>query len=122
MQANDGNPAGSIPFEECSYAVIEVEQVFNAGREWELDQKVNKLISELNGKGQSGRAALDFLRDTMDLYDRYKRLERARALMAQQAKDPNTLTDAEKKLLDELKQDANLAPYLPGKANIGGSG
>lgn len=117
VQANEGDPAGTAAFTECSYAVVEVQQEFNAGREWELDQKINKLISELNGKGQSGRAALDFLRDTMDLYDRYKRLERARALLARQAKEPDTLTDAEKKLLEELKRDANLAPYLPSQAN-----
>jgi hypothetical protein len=117
VQANENSPAGSAPFTECSYAVIEVQQEFNAGREWELDQKINKLISELNGKGQSGRAALDFLRETMDLYDRYKRLERARALSARQEKEPDTLTDAEHKLLEELQRDANLAPYLPNQTN-----
>ena len=52
-------------FQECSYAVLGVERQFYENRDWEIDQKAAKLIAELNGKGQSGKAALDFLKDTL---------------------------------------------------------
>lgn len=66
-----------------------------------------KLIAELNGKGQSGKAAIDFLRDTLDAYDNFKRLKRARALQGK-----SDLTGAEKELLKAYRDDENLAPYL----------
>lgn len=95
------------PFEDCSYAVLEVERLFHAQREWEIDQKAAKLIAELNGKGQSGKAALEFLRGTLDTYDKFRRLERARELQAKK-----TLSEDEQKLLQEITSDEALAPFL----------
>jgi hypothetical protein len=125
-------------FTECSYAVLDIEAKFLADRQREIDQKIAKLISELGGKGQSGRAAIEFLRETMDLYDRHRRLERARALQERQKQakeikaklaDPDltaeerkkleaqlkalVLSDAESALLDEYAADEKLAPFLP---------
>ena len=74
-------------FSGCSYAVLDIEPKFLASRERELDQKIAKLIAELNGKGQSGKSALEFLRDTMDGYDQYRRLQRGRELRAPAAQD-----------------------------------
>lgn len=94
-------------FKKCSYAVLEVERQFYVHREWEIDQKAAKLIAELEGKGQSGKAALDFLRETLDAYTNFKRLERARELQAKE-----TLSESEKKFLQELTSDETLAPFL----------
>ena len=94
-------------FQECSYAVLQVERQFHAHREWEIDQKMAKLIAELNGKGQSGKAALEFLRETLDTYDKFRRLERARELKAKE-----TLSESEQELLQELTSDEALAPFL----------
>ncbi|GAH53710.1 unnamed protein product [marine sediment metagenome] len=66
-----------------------------------------KLIAELNGKGQSGKAALEFLRETLDTYDKFRRLERARELKAKE-----TLSESEQELLQELTSDEALAPFL----------
>lgn len=96
------------PFEKWSYAVLGVAREFRAHRDWEIDQKVAKLIAELKRKGQSGRAPLEFLRETLDAYTKFKKLERVREL---QEKD--TLTEAEQKLLDELTGDEDLRPFLP---------
>lgn len=93
--------------QECSDAVIGVEKQFYANRAWEIHQKAAKLIAELNGKGKSGKAALDFLKDTLDTYDRFRRLERASELRKKQ-----DLTDAEQAILQELTNDDNLAPFL----------
>jgi len=99
-------------FERCSYAVIEVEQDFHAQREWEIDQKVAKLIAELNGKGQSGKAALEFLRETFDAYDKFRKLERAKELKNRKLRTDKPLSEAEEKLLNDLTNDKTLAPFL----------
>ena len=111
----------NTPFERCSYVVIEVERDFHAQREWEIDQKVSKLVAELNGKGQSGKAALEFLRETFDAYDKFKKLERAQELKNRKLKADKSLSEAEKDkiiskdeidLLKELTGDKALAPFL----------
>lgn len=137
VQTDPSDPAKAQAFAECSYAVLEVQKEFSAGHDWEIDQKINKLISELNGKGQSGRAALDFLRDTMDTYDRYRRLQRARELQLRQRKAQGlaarlstadlsaeakqgleaefkaaSLSADESRLLEAYAKDENLAPFL----------
>lgn len=93
---------------EGNYCVLGMERQFNAGREWEIDQKVAKLISELDGRGQSGKAAIEFLRETMDGYDRFKRMERVRVLTERKAR----LTKAERDFVEKVKSDPSLKPYL----------
>lgn len=94
-------------FKDCSYAVLSITKDFHDEAEWEIDQKTAKLIAELNGKGQSGKTALEFLRETIDGYSNFKKLRRAKEL---QAKD--NLSKAEQELLDELLNDQELSPYL----------
>jgi len=94
-------------FKDCSYAILGIERGFHANREWEINQKAAKLIAELNGKGQSGKAALEFLTETLDTYDKFRRLERATELQAKE-----TLTKDEQELLQELKDSETLAPFL----------
>jgi len=90
-----------------TYAVLEVARMFYERYEWEIDQKVAKLLAELNRKGQSGKAPIEFLRETLDAYTKYRRLHRARELMNK----PN-LTDDERSVLNELRQDQALRPFL----------
>ncbi|TFH48764.1 MAG: hypothetical protein E4G89_05765 [Methanothrix sp.] len=96
-------------FEGFSYAVVEVHKDFRECLDLEIDQKVAKLASELNGKGQSGKAALDFLRETLNTYTDFKDLQRERELGA---KKEGELTESEKKLLAELRSKERLKPYL----------
>jgi hypothetical protein len=82
-----------------NYAVLRLERESVEKRERELTQKAAKLMSELDGKGQSDeKAAVDFLLDTMESYDNFTKLKRAREL---QAKDNRT--EAERELLEDLK-------------------
>ena len=108
------NPDQSV-FEGASYTVLEVEREYHGQPLMEIDQKAAKLIAELNGKGQSGKAALDFLRDTIDYYNKYKKLERIRELKSKESKEK--LNNAEQKLLQELAGDAELAPFVTGIVN-----
>jgi len=115
------NPDQTV-FEDASYAVLEVEREYHGQPLLEIDQKAAKLIAELNGKGQSGKAALDFLRDTIDYYNKYKKLERIRDLKSKEelSKDKSsgvTFSDEEDKLLKELAVDTELAPFLTGIVN-----
>lgn len=90
--------ADGTPY-DGNYAVFELAREQYEKREQELSQKAAKLMTELNGKGQSDeKAAVDFLLDTMESYDNYSKLKRAKEL---QAKD--SLTEAEQNLLADLR-------------------
>lgn len=101
-------PDGS-EFKGCSYAVIEVQKEFRLSPQEEIDEKVSKLASELSGNGQSGKAAIEFLRDTMKNYNNFKKLERANELMI---KGEDALSDSERKQLNDLKADDDIKEYL----------
>jgi len=69
------------PFRDSSYAIYSIrgEGAQEAGRE--IDQKIAKLPLELDGKGNSGRAAVDSLRDTMEGHTRFKKIIRCQELL-----------------------------------------
>jgi hypothetical protein len=92
---------------DSSYAVIEVLRERLADRDQEITQKAAKLVAELQGKGQSSRTGLFFLRETLEAYNNFQRLERARSLRSQ-----DELSDSEKELLADLESDTDLKPYL----------
>jgi len=66
------------------------------------------LMSELDGKGNSGRAAIDFVRDTLEGYTNFKKLQRIQELQSK-----TTKTKEEQDLLDKLKSDKSIQPFLP---------
>jgi len=87
-------------FTDCSYAVLRVDrEIIEDYKALEISQKAAKLAAELNGKGASGKAPLEFLQNTIDLYTRYRRLERFNEL---NQKNPGVDTP-EGKLLEDLK-------------------
>jgi len=94
-------------FEACSYVIIEVSKTFKLSPVEEIDEKAAKLASELSGKGQSGKAALEFLRDTMKTYENFRKLERIKELSQR-----SVLTPSEKTLLEDLKKDPEIADYI----------
>jgi hypothetical protein len=63
-------------FDGCSYVLYTIRKEEANEPDWEIDQKVAKLLSELNGKGNSGKAAIEFLRNTMEGYNKFKKLRR----------------------------------------------
>ena len=87
-------------FGGCSYAVYSITDEFYTDYRWKIDQKIAKLISELEGKGNSGEAAIHFLRKTMEAYIKYRKIERYLEL-----KSKSELTDAEKELLSRLERE-----------------
>ena len=96
-------------FTGCDYAVIsvrntEIEEI----NEWEKDQKAAKLMSELQGKGSSGKAAVEFVKDTIDGYNNFRNLQRIAELEKKQNPTPEEIA-----LLSKLKQDPALVPFLP---------
>lgn len=100
-------------FSGCDYAVISIQNKEIAEiNEWEKDEKAAKLMSELQGKGSSGKAAVEFLRDTMDGYSNFKKLQRIREL-EDKKKSGQEITKEEKDILQKYKQDPNIIPFLP---------
>jgi len=98
-------------FEGCSYAVYTITDEVYSDHKWIVDQKVAKLLSELNGKGNSGEAAIHFLRKTIEAYTKYRKIERYTEL-----KLKRELSEEEKRLLSrlekELKDDELLKKFL----------
>ncbi|MGD8300165.1 MAG: hypothetical protein PVG77_05645, partial [Nitrosopumilaceae archaeon] len=97
-------------FDKCSYVVFTIRSTFDEEPEWQITQKLATLLSELNGKGESGKPAISFLRDTMKGYSNFKKLRRIKALEKKQTK--NALNKSEILLLDKLKSDPELKDYL----------
>ncbi|VVB68874.1 Uncharacterised protein [uncultured archaeon] len=108
-------PDGS-EFKDCSYAVIEVHKDFRLPRELEIDQKAAKLASELNRKEHGDKAPIEFLRDTLSSYTKFKDLQRTNELRERKklaATDTTkALNPSEEKLLAELEGRDDLKPYL----------
>jgi hypothetical protein len=98
---------GGDEFVDCSYAVIEVQKEFRVSPQEEIDEKVAKLASELSGNGQSGKAAIEFLRDTMKSYNNFKKLERATELNKKTDR-----TSSEENQLKDLLADPDIKKYL----------
>jgi hypothetical protein len=94
-------------FKGCSYAIIEVHKNFMLSAEEEIDEKAAKLASELSGKGQSGRAALEFLRDTMKTYNNFRKLERVKEL-----KGKKELSASEEGRLKSLMEDPEIKEFV----------
>ena len=94
-------------YEEGSYAVLEFMREDLGNRQYEINQKAAKLIAELQGKGQSGQAAVTFLQDTLEAYNTFQKLQRAHELQSKETLD----TDQEK-LLEDLQSNEALKPYL----------
>jgi hypothetical protein len=104
-------------FEDCSYAVIEVSKDFKKSQEFEIDQSAAKLASELTRKEHGDKAPIEFLRDTLSYYTKFKDLERARELrekrkLAEKDSKNEKLNPSEIDLLDKLEKREDLKPYL----------
>ena len=107
LQVIDRSGNGDI-FTGCDYVVYSIRAEEYQEPEWEIDQKVAKLLSELDGKGNSGKAALEFVRDAFEGYSKFKKLNRIKEL--EEKKDK---TEEEKRLLEKLKMDKSIEAFLP---------
>jgi hypothetical protein len=101
------DPQGG-PFIDGSYAVYSIRKVDYQEPFWEIDQKVAKLLSELDGKGNSSRAPVDFLRDTMEGYTSFRKIQRYYELQTKGKRR----TPEEEQLFNKLAQDETIKPYL----------
>lgn len=97
-------------FDKCSYVVFTIRSTFDEEPEWVITQKLATLMSELNGKGESGKPAISFLRDTMDGYTNFKKLKRIKSL--ERKKESSSLNDSESYRLEKLKNDLKLKGFL----------
>ena len=108
LQVVDANNNDNDLFKKGSYAVYSIRAQEAEEPQWEIDQKVAKLLSELEGKGNSGKAAIEFVRDTVEAYSKFKKLQRI-----QELQDKTTRTKEEEDLLKKLKSDKSIEPFLP---------
>ena len=64
----------------------------------------------MNGQGNSGKSAVDFLRDTVEGFSNFKKLNRAQTLLNQKK-----LSAEEDKLLKKLLKDKSINKFLKSK-------
>ena len=84
-------------FNNSNYAIFSIKKEEAQEPQWELSQKIATLLSELNGKGSSGKAAIEFLRETMDGYTKYKKITRHQELSSKYKLFKDAMKEAEKK-------------------------
>lgn len=100
-----------VEYKETSYIVLRVVRDFLQSPDYVIDEKAATLMSELTGKQDRATNSLNFLRDTLNAYNSYRRLQRYVEL-----KNKSQLSEDEKALLAELEKDSELRPYLPALA------
>lgn len=94
-----------------SYAIFIVEAVKVVSPQWVLSQKVATLLTQLDqGNDNSAAGALEFLNETLEQYSNFKELRRYAEL---KEKDPATLSEHEKQLIDQIGKREVLQPFLP---------
>ena len=98
-------------YTDGSYAVLELDKNHELQPKREIDQRVAKIVAELAGKGRSSESALHFLRETLEAYSKYEKLERLRELDGEPHPSARCNARAEE-LRDELKADPVLGPAL----------
>lgn len=93
-----------------SYVIIRVDRTYLLQSDLAIDEKAATLLSEIEaGKQQATSSALSFLRETLTAYNNFRRLQRYTELKNKGAK----ITQDEQALVDEMKKDPTLSPYLP---------
>jgi hypothetical protein len=73
-----------------------------------IERKTTWLLFFLHGKGNSSRAPVDFLRDTMEGYTAFRKIQRYYELLSK----GNRRTPEEEQLFNKLTQDTTIRPYL----------
>ncbi len=104
-------PDGTV-IDDRPYAVFEVEREHDEVEFSEKDQKAAKLAAELNGRGESNKDPLHYLQETLDSYDTFDRIQRAKQLQRLSDQADVTLTESQRTLLSNLKADLETAVYL----------
>lgn len=97
-----------VEYKDTSYIVLRVVRDFLQPPDYVIDEKAATLMSELTGKRDATVTSLNFLRDTLNAYNSYRRLQRYVEL-----KGKMDLNENERALLAELEKDPALRPYLP---------
>ena len=88
---------------DIDYAVLRIDRkLINNYKNLEITQKMAKLAAELQGKGESGKGALEFLQGTLETYTRFKHFERYIELKKNEKR--GRLNSVERQLLKELKE------------------
>jgi hypothetical protein len=105
---SDGDGDGhDKAFEECSYVVYSVRKKEMKELDFQVTQKIAQILTELNGKGDIGNAAITLLQDTLEGYDKFQKLERI--LELEKKKDR---TEDENILLDKLRRDPTIQEFI----------
>ena len=93
---------------ERSYMVFNVFREIEVSHDHLTNQQIATLLTQMrDGNDNSARGTLDFLRETMEAYGDLQRLERYRSLARK-----IDLTDAERDMLEAIREDPQLAPYV----------
>jgi len=97
-------------YKASSYVIYSIVKKASEEPEEEIDQKVANLLSELNGDGKDRtKKAVEFLSETIDGYNNFKKLNRINELTA---KPEKKLSTDEKNLLKKLQKDKKIKTVI----------
>jgi hypothetical protein len=98
---------------KITYAVFNIDTDKLVDHRFVINQKVATLLTQMQQDEESPSAkveAINFLTNTLTQYDNYNKLDRYLGL---KGKSKAKLTDAEKKLMEDIKKINALEPFLP---------
>jgi hypothetical protein len=102
---------------EEDYAVFTIEAGEFPGREYVAEQEVAGILTLLNQKDRdSTSAGLNFLRDALKAQASFQALSRYNELKAKGGKDPNSLSESEKKLMVTLAAKEDVKGFISSQA------
>lgn len=87
-------------FKELNYFVIEIKKGSIDDEQYLIDQKVAKLVSELNGKGNGTKAPIFFLRETLTGYNNFNKISDYQSLSSLKS-----LSENQQRRLEKLRED-----------------
>lgn len=106
--SRSGGPA------KASYATFTIEAVKDVSPQFVDAQRAATLLEQLNkGNPNTAKTAFDFLTDTLRGYSNFWDLKRYVELKDKKDRDPNALSEEEKKLMERIAKKEDLKSFLP---------
>jgi hypothetical protein len=96
------------------YIVFRVERHQAPSPDFVVSQQVATLLTQLNGsQNDPMKSSIEFVSDTLKIYSNFRNLQRYTDLLKKKTADPNSLTDADKAVMDRIKANPDLRDFLP---------
>jgi hypothetical protein len=97
-----------------SYLIFQVSKESFLTPKYVENQKVAKLLEQIENDANNGpKETIEFLKDTIQGYADFKKIERYYDLKRKQEDDPGSISEAELERMHNISEISSIRPYLP---------